>query len=90
MLAKLEAEYNKAKQEKEDLEAKVNKCKIQLSRAEKLITELGGEKESWKKKATDFRVDSKTIVGDCILSSGIVAYLGAFPILYRDDTIKAW
>jgi len=28
MLAKLEAEYNKAKQEKEDLEAKVNKCKI--------------------------------------------------------------
>ncbi|CAD8115295.1 unnamed protein product [Paramecium sonneborni] len=90
MLAKLEADYNKAKQEKEDLEAKVNKCKIQLSRAEKLITELGGEKESWKKKAADYRVDSKTIVGDCILSSGIVAYLGAFPIAYRDDTIKIW
>lgn len=61
-----------------------------MSRAEKLITELGGEKENWKKKAANFRVESKTIVGDCILSSGIIAYMGAFPIAYRDDTIKSW
>lgn len=25
-----------------------------------------------------------------MLSAGIIAYLGAFPIAYREDTIKAW
>ncbi len=25
-----------------------------------------------------------------MIASGIIAYLGAFPIAYRDDTIKAW
>jgi len=28
VLAKLEADYNKAKKEKEELEAEVNKCKV--------------------------------------------------------------
>ena len=29
-------------------------------------------------------------MGDCKVSAGIIAYLGAFPIAYRDDTIHAW
>ena len=29
-------------------------------------------------------------MGDCVLCSGIIAYLGAFPITYRDDTIEEW
>ncbi|KAM3134228.1 hypothetical protein pb186bvf_013648 [Paramecium bursaria] len=89
-LAKLEADYNKAKSDKDTLEAKVNKCKIQLDNAEKLIKGLGGEKEAWKKKAADFKVESLTVIGDCILSSGIIAYLGAFSIAYREDAIKNW
>jgi dynein heavy chain len=30
------------------------------------------------------------VVGDCVLCSGIIAYLGAFPLSYRDDTISEW
>lgn len=30
------------------------------------------------------------MLGDCVLCSGIIAYLGAFPITYRDDTIEEW
>ena len=51
LLAKLEADYLKAKTEKEILEKEVNRCKIQLERAEKLIKGLGGEKENWRKKS---------------------------------------
>ena len=89
-MAKLEADYNKARTEKENLEKEVNRCKIQLDRAEKLIRGLGGEKDNWRKKAIQFKEESLNIIGDCILSSGIIAYLGAFPISYRESTILAW
>lgn len=65
------------------MEFRVNKCKVQLERAEKLISGLSGEKKSWVEKAKKFREETKTIIGDCLLSSGIIAYLGAFPIAYR-------
>ena len=63
---------------------------MQLERAEKLIKGLGGEKEAWRKKALEYREESKSIIGDCKLSAGIIAYLGAFPIAYREDTIHSW
>jgi dynein heavy chain len=30
------------------------------------------------------------VLGDCVLCSGIIAYMGAFPITYRDDTVAEW
>jgi dynein heavy chain len=61
-----------------------------LERAEKLIKGLGGEKESWRKKAIEYREEAKSVTGDCKVSAGIIAYLGAFPIAYREDTIHSW
>ena len=90
LLNKLESDYNKARKEKEDLENSVNRCKVQLERAEKLIKGLGGEKEAWRRKALEYREESLSVTGDCMLSSGIIAYLGAFPIAYRDDTLNSW
>ena len=90
LLMKLESDYNKARKEKEDLENQVNKCKVQLERAEKLIKGLGGEKEAWRRKAIEYREESKAVIGDCVISSGVIAYLGAFPIAYREDTVKSW
>jgi dynein heavy chain len=55
-----------------------------------LIKGLGGEKEAWRRKAIEFREESRSVIGDCKISAGIIAYLGAFPIAYRDDTISAW
>lgn len=63
---------------------------MQLERAEKLISGLSGEKQSWIDKAKKFREETKSIIGDCLLSSGIIAYLGAFPIAYREETITQW
>lgn len=90
LLNKLEADYGKAKKEKDDLENSVNKCKVQLERAEKLIKGLGGEKEAWRRKALEYREEARSVIGDCKISAGIIAYLGAFPIAYRDETILAW
>ena len=61
-----------------------------MERAEKLIKGLGGEKESWKRKALEYREEATAVIGDSMIASGVIAYLGAFPIAYREDTIKAW
>jgi dynein heavy chain len=55
-----------------------------------LISGLGGEKENWTKKSIQCKEESKNIVGDVVLSSGIIAYLGAFPINYRKEAIAKW
>lgn len=68
----------------------MNKCKVQLERADALISGLGGEKNSWRSKAELNRQESTSVTGDCMLCAGIIAYLGAFPISYRDSAISAW
>ena len=82
-LFNLEKEYMIAKTEKEKLEAEVNRCRIQLERAERLILGLGGEKEAWKRRALDFQDEALNAIGDSVLASGIISYLGIFPVLYR-------
>lgn len=63
---------------------------MQLDRAEKLIKGLGGEKIAWGHKVVDWKGEKETVLGDCVLCSGIIAYMGAFPISYRDDTVLEW
>ena len=41
----------------------------------------------WEQKAIIVAENSLTVIGDCILCSGIIAYLGAFPVDYRDEAI---
>ncbi|EAS04067.1 axonemal dynein heavy chain (macronuclear) [Tetrahymena thermophila SB210] len=90
LLQSLQNDYERAQKEKEELEQKVNKCKVQLERADALISGLGGEKNSWKQKAELNRLESTSVIGDCMISAGIIAYLGAFPISYREEVIQAW
>jgi len=35
-------------------------------------------------------MEKETVLGDCVLCSGIIAYMGAFPITYREDTLQEW
>ena len=42
---------------------------------------------SWGKKVVEWNGEKLTVLGDCVLCAGVIAYLGAFPITYRDDTM---
>ncbi len=57
--------------------------KLKLERAEKLINGLGSEKARWKIQISELENTYSSIVGDVLLSSAIVAYLGAFTSDYR-------
>ena len=58
-------------------------CSKKLVRAEQLIGGLGGEKDRWSKSDHDLGVTYENLSGDVLISSGVVAYLGAFTSNYR-------
>lgn len=68
---------------KKELESKIQLTKLKIERAEKLIHGLGGEKARWKHQIKDLTHTYDHIIGDVLLSSSIVAYLGAFTFDYR-------
>jgi len=78
------------KNKKADLENQVDLCSKKLERATQLIASLGGEKARWSEMAKDLGVTYNNLVGDVLVSSGVVAYLGAFTSKYREDQTHAW
>ena len=58
-------------------------CTKKLERAEALIGGLGGEKTRWTQAAKDLGVQYENLTGDVLISSGVVAYLGAFTAIFR-------
>ena len=87
-LSMLEANFNKSNAEKEELAAKMKQCTDRLARADILINGLADEKERW---AVTVKTLSKTydnLIGDVLVASGTIAYLGAFTPSFRQDIVK--
>ncbi|XP_018409373.1 PREDICTED: dynein heavy chain 3, axonemal-like [Nanorana parkeri] len=76
--------------EKRVLEENINMTKLKLDRAEKLINGLGGEKQRWRSIVTQLGDTYQNIVGDMLLSAGIVAYLGPFTSEFRQEILRKW
>jgi len=51
---------------------------------------LGGEKGRWKDLAEVLKIDYVNLTGDVLVSSGMIAYLGAFTPSYRNDISINW
>ncbi len=89
-LATLQAQFKEKTEEKEKLEYQVDLCQKKLGRAQKLIGGLGGERERWSAAARTLQETYDNLTGDVLISSGVIAYLGAFTSAYRGDCIKNW
>lgn len=89
-VAKLEASFNAAIAEKQALADKVEMCTVKMSRADKLIGGLGGEKVRWIASVAQFNTDYTNVVGDVLAASGCVGYLGAFTFDYRTNLYASW
>ena len=79
----LEAKYKQSVEKKEELAAEVELCSGRLGRAEVLLGGLGGEKKRWKETVANLSVAYTNVAGDALISSGTIAYLGAFTPEYR-------
>ncbi|XP_006814570.1 dynein axonemal heavy chain 7-like [Saccoglossus kowalevskii] len=89
-LKKLQDKLEANKQKKADLEFQVDLCSKKLERAEQLIGGLGGEKTRWQQAAMDLGALYVNLTGDVLISSGLVAYLGAFTANFRLEQLNEW
>jgi len=70
--------------------SQVTICAQKLVRAEKLIGGLGGEKDRWSQAATDLQAIYDNLLGDVLISAGVIAYLGPFTTAFREKCTNSW
>ncbi|ETL39916.1 hypothetical protein L916_08791 [Phytophthora nicotianae] len=89
-VARLEEDLAAAYKKKSDLEFQVDDCSKKLTRATQLIGGLGGEKARWSDMSAQLQIVYDNVVGDIMLASGVIAYLGAFTSVYRERAVDQW
>ena len=87
---KLEETFTEAEEKKKRLQKERDICAKKLQRAKDLIEKLAGENESWISLLAINEKSSEHLVGDILISSGVIAYLGVFVQSYRTECIKNW
>ena len=87
-LAILEGEYNKAMAEKQAAEDEANRCASRLDLAQRLVNALGSESERWGNAIVTLTEKLKVVIGDVLLASAFVSYVGPFNKAFRDMIIK--
>jgi dynein heavy chain len=63
--------------------AEAELCQNKLSAAEKLVNGLSGENKRWGVTVVDLRKNTLSIIGDVLLASAFVSYIGAFSANFR-------
>ena len=61
-----------------------------MLRANQLIGSLGQETERWEASQAGFTDNLHNVVGNILLSSAAIAYLGPLPQNYRNDLVRKW
>jgi dynein heavy chain, axonemal len=89
-MKKLMDEFEATKAEEERLKNQKDDCEKKFKRAGSLLEKLADEKISWQGSLANQRVARDNLVGDILVCSGIIAYLGIFSMIYRQDCIKIW
>ncbi|XP_028521906.2 dynein axonemal heavy chain 7-like [Apis cerana] len=77
-------------QQKIKLEKEIENCTIKLHKAENLITSLEGEKDRWMQLAENLKTNYDNLVGDMILTCGIISYIASYNIVFRNKIVEQW
>jgi dynein heavy chain len=89
-MATLNSNLAKAVEESKSLTQQAKECEVKLVRAQQLITSLGSEQERWTINSKELGIRYNNLLGDVCISSGVIAYLGAFTPNYRTRIIEDW
>lgn len=68
------------------VEAQIQQNK--LDNAEKLLSGLSNTNEGWKVRKSELQQKYEWLVGDCLISSAFLSYMGPFPSEYRDQILE--
>ncbi|CAG9311235.1 unnamed protein product [Blepharisma stoltei] len=67
----------------EKVEREANECKTKLELAKRLVGGLGSENTRWNENIAKFKEDMITVLGDALLASAFVSYIGPFSAWLR-------
>ena len=84
-LKQLQQTLLEATNEKIAVEREAQACTDRLGLAERLVNGLASEKERWGKEIERLKENEVTLVGDVLLASAFVSYIGAFDHRFRAD-----
>lgn len=70
------------------VEEDAQKCADKLSAAEKLVNGLAGENKRWSENVVFLQANIKSVIGDVLLASEFVSYIGAFSSKLRHELWK--
>jgi len=88
MVEGLRRRLDEAITEKTEVEAQAAKLEEKLRAAEKLVNGLSGENERWGHNVKKLRESTLSIIGDVLLASAFVSYIGPFSATFREDLFK--
>ena len=84
----LQDQYQEAMDEKNAAEAEAARCAKRLDLAQRLVNALGSESERWGTAIERLGEQIEVVVGDVLLASAFVSYVGPFNKKFRDIIIK--
>jgi len=74
--------------EKNQAIAESEKCERKLNLAQRLVGALGSEQEKWAQSIIDLGEYLQVVIGDVLLASAFVSYVGPFNKAFRDRIIN--
>lgn len=86
----LSEQFEELKAKMEILENKISKDKERLHNAKQLGVLLKDEAVRWKNSVSDLQIESKCIVGNLIVSAGLMTYTGPLTEQYRKGLLENW
>ena len=89
-LAALKDDLEVNMKKKQELEEEYANTESKLVRATKLMSGLGGEKTRYIEQSKYLRTVFEDIVGDVLVSAGMISYLGPYTSKYRSDLCADW
>lgn len=90
-IKKLQEKLEGQVKEKNILLSEVHSVELKMQRAVKLMAQLSDEKKAWEQKVENYSSDLENLLGDVLLSAGVVTYFGPFILNYREIAIyKKW
>lgn len=87
---KLKNDLDMVKKQEMQLEKDIEDANIKLERAKKLNILLAGEGVRWEQSLRQYDLETKTILGNVILSAGAISYFGPLTGEYREDLYTKW
>jgi dynein heavy chain len=90
-IEELKRQYDEKLAQKEELRRKAEETELKLERAGKLVSGLAGERERWEASVGDLEEQIGYLVGDCLVASACLSYIGPFLSQYREELVqKIW